>query len=98
MKTTEQRKNKRLKVKTGIAKNPAGVFQIINLNPEGLSFKCVKRGSFSREWSLDIYDTSGLNLGQLQVKKIWEKCLSNLDVAACKQTAIELIPLTIGSH
>jgi hypothetical protein len=75
----EPRKSKRLKVKTGIVNTPAGACQIINLTPEGFSFKCVKSLSLSRECSLDIYDTSGLNLELLQVKKIWEKIPSSQD-------------------
>jgi len=77
--TIEPRKSKRLKVNTGIVSTPAGVCQIINLTPEGLSFKCVKSLSLSRECSLDIYDTSGLNIELLQVKKIWEKTLCSQD-------------------
>jgi PilZ domain len=75
----QPRKSKRLKVKTGIVNTPAGFCQIINLTPGGLSFKCVKSFSLSQEYSLDIYDTSGLNLELLQVKKIWEKIQSNQD-------------------
>ena len=75
------RKSKRLKVQTGIVNTPTGVCQIINLTPEGLSFKCVKSLSLSRECSLDIYDTSGLNLELLQVKKIWEKIPSSQDAS-----------------
>jgi len=79
---TEPRKSKRLKVKTGIVNTPAGVCQIINLTPEGLSFRCLKSLSLSRECSLDIYDTSGLNLELFQVKKIWEKIQSSQDAPA----------------
>ena len=74
------RKSKRLKARDCIASTPAGFCQIININSEGLSFKCVKEWSFSQELSLDLYDTAGLNLEQLQVKKIWEKYSSNLCV------------------
>jgi len=73
------RKSKRLKVKTGIVNTFSGFCLIINITPEGLSFKCLKSLSLSRECSLDIYDTSGLNLELLQVKKIWEKIPSNQD-------------------
>ncbi|TKB28247.1 hypothetical protein FCL47_01765 [Desulfopila sp. IMCC35006] len=76
---SEPRKSKRVHVNTGIVKTPAGFCQIVNLNPDGLSFRCLKRCLFSQEWSLDIYDTSGLNLEHLQVKKIYEKQLSNLE-------------------
>jgi hypothetical protein len=75
----EPRKSKRLKVTTGIVNTPAGVCQIINLTPEGLSFKCLKSLSLSQECSLDIYDTSGLDLELFQVKKIWEKIPSSQD-------------------
>ncbi|NOR10612.1 MAG: hypothetical protein GQ541_03890 [Desulfovibrionaceae bacterium] len=78
----KRRNRKRLKVKTGIAKTPAGVCQITNLTPDGLSFRCYKKLSFTREWSLDIYDTSGLSLEQLQVRKIWQNSLSNLDASS----------------
>ena len=73
----ESRKSKRLNVKDCIAITPAGICQIVNLNPEGLSFKCVKQWSFSHYWSLDIYDTAGLNLEQVQIKKIWEHYSTN---------------------
>lgn len=78
----KRRNKKRLKVKTGIAKTPAGVCQITNLTPDGLSFRCHKTLSFTRDWSLDIYDTSGLSLEQLQVRKIWQNSLSNLDASS----------------
>ena len=71
------RKSKRLEVKTGIANTPAGICQIINLSPEGLLFRCVKEWSFSRDWSLDIYDAADLSLEKLQVRKIWEEHLNN---------------------
>lgn len=74
-----QRDSNRLEVKNGIAKTADGVFQIINLNQKGLLIKCFKRWFFSREWSLDIYDTSGLSIEQLHVKKIWERYLGKLD-------------------
>ena len=84
----EPRKSKRLKVKTGIANTPAGACQIINVTPEGLSFKCVKRCSFFQEYSLDIYDTSGLSLELLQVKKIWEKNPRSKDAASHFSTIV----------
>ena len=74
----EARKKPRLKVRTGIANTPAGICQLLNINSDGLSFKCFKRSSFSREWSLDIYDTSGLCLEQFQVRSLWKKNLTNL--------------------
>ena len=77
-----RRNRKRLKVKTGIAKTPVGVCQLTNITPDGLSFRCHKRLSFTREWSMDIYDTSGITLEQLQVKKIWQNSLSELDASS----------------
>ncbi len=74
----ESRKSKRLPVRDCIAYTSAGMCQILDLNSEGLSFKCFKEWSFSQDLSLDIYDTAGLSLEQLQVKKIWEKYSSNL--------------------
>ncbi len=82
------RKSKRLKVKTGIANTPAGTCQIVNLTPEGLSFKCLKKLSFVQECLLDIYDTSGLSLEQLQVKKIWEKIPSSQSTASHFSTIV----------
>lgn len=73
----ESRKKTRVKVRNCITNTPAGLCQLLNINSDGLSLKCFKKWSFSREWSLDIYDTSGLILEQFQVKKIWEKCLTN---------------------
>ncbi len=84
----EHRKSKRLKVKTGIANTPAGTCQIINVTPEGLSFKCVKKGSFLEECSLDIYDTSGLSLEMLQIKKIWEKIATGKDTPSQFSTIV----------
>jgi hypothetical protein len=69
----EHRKSKRLKVSDGIANTPAGVCRIIDLNLEGLSIECVREWSFSQEWFLDIYATTGVSIEQLQVKIIWEK-------------------------
>ena len=71
------RKSIRLAVRDCIANTPAGICQIINISPEGLSFKCVKEWSFSPDLSLDIYDAAELSLEQLPVKKIWEKHLYN---------------------
>ena len=75
----ESRKKTRLKVRNGIANTPAGFCQLLNINSDGLSFKCFKRSSFSREWLLDIYHTSDLSLEQFQVKRIWEKYSTNLE-------------------
>ncbi len=73
----ELRKSKRLTTRDCIANTPAGICRILNLNPEGLLLKCFKEWSFSQDWSLDIYNTAGLSLEHLQVKKIWEKQLDN---------------------
>ena len=75
----ESRKKTRLKVRNCIASTPAGFCQLLNINSDGLSFKCFKRWSFLQEWSLDIYHTSDLSLEQLQVKRIWEKYSTNLE-------------------
>lgn len=73
------RKSERLKVKTAIARTSNQVCQIIDINKNGCSFKCATRRPFSEVWSMDLYDTSGINLEQLRVKKIWQQCLPGHD-------------------
>ena len=70
-----KRKYRRLAVNNGIAMTPKGVCQLENLNADGISFKCVKEGSFPGEWQMDIYDSRGLSLENIKVKKVWEKAL-----------------------
>lgn len=72
-----KRKYKRLTVNDGIAMTPKGVCQLENLNADGISFKCTKEGSFPGEWQMDIYDSRGLSLENVKVKKVWEKGLRN---------------------
>lgn len=68
----ELRRHKRIKVHNGIAITPHGVCQLVDLNMEGVSFKCMDEHDFPGEWSMAIYDTKGHDLEQLQVKKVWE--------------------------
>ena len=75
--TENKRKYKRLAVNDGIALTPKGVCQLANLNADGISFKCTKEGSFPGEWQMDIYDSRGLSLENVKVKKVWEKGLRN---------------------
>lgn len=70
-----QRKSQRLEAQGGIAITPNGVCQIVNLNKDGVSFKCVRGLDFPLAWSMAIYDTTGQVLEQLHVKKIWENSL-----------------------
>ena len=70
-----KRRYKRLFVNDSIALTPQGVCQLANLNADGISFRCVKEGSFPAEWQMDIYDSRGLSLEKVKVKKIWEKGL-----------------------
>lgn len=74
-----KRKSKRLNVTTGIVQTPDGVCTIIDLNKKGLSFSCINRQYFAHEWTVDIFDTSGLSLEQLQVKRVWQKSVSKID-------------------
>jgi len=73
--TKNKRKYKRLAINDGIALTPKGVCQLANLNADGISFKCTKEGSFPGEWQMDIYDSRGLSLEKVKVKKVWEKGL-----------------------
>lgn len=72
-----QRKSERLETKTGIALTPNGVCQIVNLNKDGISFKCIHKTDFPIAWSMDIYDVTGPVLDHFQVKKVWENSLDN---------------------
>ena len=71
-----RRNSERLKVKNGIVMTPNEVCKLTDLSPKGFSFKCVNEQLFSSEWPVDIYDTSGLGLEQLQVNKVWQQDLS----------------------
>ena len=51
-----------------------------DINKNGFSFKCIKRPYFLLDWSVDIFDISGMSLEQLQVKKVWEKYMGDRNV------------------
>jgi hypothetical protein len=72
-KLLSKRKNRRLKVEGGITLTPVGMGQVIDLNENGIAFACVDERHFPGEWSMAIYDCTGLSLEELQVKKVWEK-------------------------
>lgn len=76
-KMLNQRKSKRYEAKSGIAITPHGIGQVININRNGLAFKCVEERDFPVEWSMAIYDITGQRLEQLQVTKVWEKDLGS---------------------
>jgi hypothetical protein len=87
----KKRKNDRVEAKNLIALVPHGVCQVIDLNNNGISFKCFDEHDFPGEWAIDIYGSNGLSVEELQIKKIWEHCISNRDV----QT---LVSLEIGAE
>ena len=72
----DQRKNKRLGTKKVIVLVPYVICQVIDLTLDGISFKCRDEQDFPDELSIGIYDTTGLSMEQLQVKKVWEKRLN----------------------
>ena len=82
----KKRKNDRVEAKNLIALVPHGVCQVIDLNYNGISFKCFNEHDFPSEWAIAIYDSNGLSVEELQIKKIWEHCLSNRDF----QTVVSL--------
>lgn len=67
------RKSERLQAARGIAVTPHGIGQVINLNSDGISFRCFEEHDFPFEWSMNIYDAIGQSLEKLHVKKVWEK-------------------------
>jgi len=69
----------RLDVGSGVALIQNGICQLVNLNKDGLSIKCFEEFDFPDEWSVDIYDNTGLNLEGVKVKKVWEKRLGEPD-------------------
>lgn len=71
--SSETRKSKRLQATNGIAVTPYGIGQVINLNRDGISFRCFEEYDFPFEWSMNIYDAIGQSLEKLHVKKVWEK-------------------------
>jgi len=73
VKYSDQRNSKRFKAKGGIALTSNGVCQVVNLSLGGLALKCFPELVFPPEWTMDIYDETGLNLQELKVKKIWTK-------------------------
>lgn len=73
VKHLSKRKNRRLKVEGGITLTPVGMGQVIDLNENGVSFACVEERHFPGEWSMAIYDCTGLSLEELHFKKVWEK-------------------------
>jgi hypothetical protein len=74
-----KRMSNRLEAKNLIALVHHGVCQVIDLNSSGISFKCFEEHDFPSEWAIDIYDSNGLSIEEIQIKKIWEHCISNRD-------------------
>jgi hypothetical protein len=69
----EQRKNERIEVEKVIVSLPDVVCQVINVNQGGISFRCRGEHDFPNEVSIGVYDSTGVSMEQLHVKKIWEK-------------------------
>ena len=89
VKPLSKRKNRRLKVEGGITLTPVGMGQVIDLNENGVSFACVEERHFPGEWSMAIYDCTGLSLEELHVKKVWEKYITHSGAPAT-------FPLIVG--
>lgn len=73
------RKSERLQAASGIAVTPHGIGQVINLNRDGISFRCFEEHDFPFEWSMNIYDAIGQSLEKLHVKKVWETEVGDSD-------------------
>jgi hypothetical protein len=69
----EQRKNERIEVNKVIVSLPNVVCQVINVNQGGISFRCRGEHDFPNEVSIGVYDSTGVSMEKLHVKKIWEK-------------------------
>ena len=78
MKCFDQRSNNRFELKNGVVLTPDRVCQVINLSKGGFALKCFSELVFPPEWTMDIYDATGLNLQELRVKKVWEKKLNKV--------------------
>ena len=61
----------------GIALTQKGVCQVVNLSKGGVSLKCFSELEYPNEFTMDIYDETGLDLQAIKVKKVWEKRPSN---------------------
>ncbi len=72
----EKRKSKRTAVEKNIVLATDVVCQVIDVNQSGISFRCCDGNDFPDELSIDIYDTAGLSMEQLQVQKVWKKRLN----------------------
>ena len=96
----DQRKNKRLGTKKVIILVPYAICQVIDLTLYGISFRCRDEHDFPGELSIDIYDTTGLSMEQLQVKKVWEKRLNSPHTPASFLMAVgwEFRNLTIAQE
>lgn len=71
-----------MEVRSGVVLTPNGVCQVININKYGLSFKCFNERGFPRDWSMDIYDNTGLSLKKIRFRKAWERKSGNLRASA----------------
>jgi hypothetical protein len=69
----EQRKNERIEVNKVIVSLPDVICQVINVNQGGISFRCRGEHDFPNEVSIGVYDSTGVSMEKLHVKKIWEK-------------------------
>lgn len=82
------RKSIRLETKSGIALTPNGVCRMINLSKGGFALKCLKAFEFPSEWTIDVYDESGLNLQELKVRKIWSKRINKPGILSHSQVEV----------
>ena len=56
-----------------IAINHQGTGQVTSMDERGLSFGCLYQHQFPEEWRMDILDSRGCHIKQLNVRKIWEE-------------------------
>lgn len=69
----DRRKSQRYITKSLIAITHKGVAQVSNLTTDSVFFRCMKKIDFPDYWVMDLYDTMGLNLEGVLVKKVWSK-------------------------
>lgn len=67
-----RRKGKRVECKETLVINPEGVCELLDISSGGFSFKCLFNQSLSEEWVVDILDTRGGFVDEVQVEKVWQ--------------------------
>jgi hypothetical protein len=87
----ELRHHKRYELEDVVVVTPEGVCQLNDISEGGLSFKCLYLQNLPDTWTIDLLNTSGTHLHNIEVEKVWESLDS-------QKTFTNIFALKVGAR